>query len=223
MIKLNKLSLEVVTKLLGNLTKSDFILIFLLINLVFTIGLAFKTSPAAIDVSSKKCSNDSFVSAISTQLTDVQRGLLAIKTEIKKPQKEINLDAVSNGVNRLSGSVTQLLSNNETRVRDIVNQSANQIHQQIGNLSKQVTSINKAHKGAVYLTAKYLPFNVLSIDSVQEEGVVDVSYLYRTVALETDDVLAGWTLKKVDFLKQKATFENPKHEFVNIQLKRRVG
>jgi len=222
-MKLNILNLEVVAKLFGSLTKSDFILMFLALNVFFTVGLAFKSAPAPMASSDNPCPTGAYVSAISTQLTDVERKLMALTVEIKKPKKDINIDAVNHGVNRLSGSVSELLSNNENKVRDIVNQSTNQINQTIGDLSKQVTGIKQAKKEVIFLTDKSLPFKVLAIDSVQDEGVVDVNYLYRTLALETDDVLAGWTLKEVDYLKQKAVFENPKHELVKVHLKRSAG
>lgn len=60
----------------------------------------------------------------------------------------------------------------------------------------------------------------MAIDSIEGQPVVSANYDYKTVALSVGFSLAGWSLEKADYGRQRAEFINPKHQHVLIQLDR---
>ena len=65
-----------------------------------------------------------------------------------------------------------------------------------------------------FLMHKALPFQVISLDSIQHIPVASIVYDFKTVPLEKDDSLAGWRVIRLDYGKQQIEFENAKKEHV---------
>jgi len=79
-------------------------------------------------------------------------------------------------------------------------------------------ALNQKQHPITYLPASTLPFQVISIDSIQQVCVASVRYDYKTVPLEKSDALAGWTVLSLDFGKQKIELENANKERVVVTL-----
>ena len=108
------------------------------------------------------------------------------------------------------------------KIKALINQNNVEINNKLGSISERVANI-KSVGDEKYVTIDKLPFSILSIDNVQEQGVVDVSYSYKNVPLEKGDVLAGWYVKDVDYGRQQVVFENNSHELVKVLLNRGEG
>lgn len=159
------------------------------------------------------------IEILSTSLTDVQKTLIDIKTEIKKPKKTINLSHLEENIDDLSKVINKINHENEMKLKAVINQSSRQLNIKLGELEEKVKSYApKAQQK--YLPSGKLPFVVLAIDSIQEIPVLDAAYSNKNIALEEGDVLAGWEVKKVSYPNQIAVFENKNHDLIKISLKR---
>ena len=69
---------------------------------------------------------------------------------------------------------------------------------------------------AKYLSPKQLPFQVLSLDSIQSIPVATIAYDFKTLSLEKGDALGGWRVVVIDYGKQRIKFENTQKERVLI-------
>jgi len=201
------------------LTKNDATLCVLIINMVFTCILLFKdNSPPLTEViSNNKSTNE--IRLLASNITDVQTNLGLLQKEFKKPKGNLDMKQIENGLNKLTVKINQIANENETKIKTFIDKSNAKINSKLGSISQRVESI-KNKNSKKYLSVDKLPFSVLSIDNVQEQGVVDVMYSYKNIPLEKGDVLAQWSLKSVDYGLQLAVFENKKHELVKVLLNR---
>ena len=156
---------------------------------------------------------------ISTRLNDIQSQLINLQTEIKNPAEKMDLSSINQKLNKLGGLMEQLKPKDESTLNQLVLESKFELTQKLDTLHEVVNTLEKKQHPIKYLPVTALPFNVLSIDSIQQVSVASVSYDFKTIPLERGDTLAGWLVVRIDFGKQYLEFENKNKERVLVNLK----
>lgn len=156
---------------------------------------------------------------ISTRLNDIQSQLINLQKEVKKPNEKIDLSSIDQDFDKLEALIEQLKSNNN----QILNENRNELTHKLDSIHEVVNTLDKKQNPVKYLPVSILPFKVLSIDSIQQVNVASVTYDFKTIPLEKDDTLIGWTVVQVDFGKQLLELENSNKERVVINLDTEEG
>lgn len=156
---------------------------------------------------------------------DIQEELLGIahsqKTHPDNNQQDISkveaqLNALTTSVSALSLQMQQTLSASSASIEE----RDDAIGAKLGAVSQSLEAIKQSYQPIQYLKPGDLPFEVISIDSIEGSSVVSVSYDYKTSALDVGFNLAGWELLSASYAKQRAEFINKQNQHVIIQLDR---
>lgn len=156
---------------------------------------------------------------ISTRLNDIQSQLINLQKEVQKPNEKIDLSSIDQDFDKLEALIEQLKSNNN----QLLNENRNELTHKLDSIHEVVNTLDKKQNPVKYLPVSILPFKVLSIDSIQQVNVASVTYDFKTIPLEKDDTLIGWTVVQVDFGKQLLELENSNKERVVINLDTEEG
>lgn len=128
------------------------------------------------------------------------------------PAPTLDLSPIKAEVAKLAALIKQMQDNDVATFNTLIKNIKTELQGKFENIDEIIASIeNKTHPVKI-LPASSLPFNVLSIDSLQSISVATVRYDYKTTALEAGDTLAGWQVKSVDFATQAMVFENAEGE-----------
>ena len=158
------------------------------------------------------------ISAIETRLNDIQSRVISLQNEVKKPVEKIDLKEINHDFNKLAALIEQLKSKDDAQLTQLVHASQADLSNKLNAIHQTIDSLDKKQHPIKYLPIKALPFQVISIDSIQQVSVASVTYDYKTIPLEKNDSLAGWTVKKIEFGKQRLEFENANKERVLVTL-----
>ena len=165
------------------------------------------------------------INLLIKSVSDIQGELLGIahsqKTHPDNHQQDISkveaqLNALTTSVSALSLQMQQTLSASSASIQE----SDAAIGAKLGAVSQSLEAIKQSHQPIQYLKPSDLPFEVISIDSIEGSSVVSVSYDYKTSALDVGFNLAGWELLSASYAKQRAEFINKQDQHVIIQLDR---
>ena len=162
--------------------------------------------------------NATDVSSIEARLNDIQSRVINLQNEVKKPAEKIDLKEINQDFNKLAALIEQLKSKDDTQLNQLVNESRTDLSNKLNAIHQTIDSLDKKQHPIKYLPIKALPFQVVSIDSIQQVSVASVAYDFKTIPLEKNDSLAGWTIVKIDFGKQQLEFENANKERVLVNL-----
>ena len=114
--------------------------------------------------------------------------------------------------------IEQLKSKDDAQLNQLVHESRVDLSNKLNAIHQTIDSLDKKQHPIKYLPITALPFQVVSIDSIQQVSVASVAYDYKTIPLEKNDSLAGWTAMQIDFGKQRLEFENANKERVIVTL-----
>ncbi|MBA2656846.1 MAG: hypothetical protein H0U70_07640 [Tatlockia sp.] len=134
--------------------------------------------------------------------------------QLQQPSANIDLEPLKHDVNELRELLHQLHNKSDKQF----DEGQLQLQQRLNSMQHVLQLLDEKQHPVKYLPASALPFKVLSIDSIQQTSVVSVNYDFKTIPLEKNDKLAGWTVTNLDFSKQKAAFKNNKEEQVIVCL-----
>lgn len=169
-----------------------------LLNSLILLFLFFKTNTPPIEVNNQ----------------ELLQQFAALNTQLTQPAVTIDLEPLKHDVNGLRELLHQLHNNSDKQF----DQGQLQLQQKLNTIGQALKLLDEKQHPVKFLPASALPFKVLSIDSVQQISVASVSYNFKTIPLEKDDSLAGWTVGRLNFGKQKAEFKNKNEEHVVISL-----
>ena len=162
--------------------------------------------------------NATDVSVINERLNDIQSRVISLQNEVKKPVEKIDLKEINQDFNKLTALIEQLKSKDDAQLNQLVHESRVDLSNKLNAIHQTIDSLDKKQHPIKYLPITALPFQVVSIDSIQQVSVVSVAYDYKTIPLEKSDSLAGWTAMQIDFGKQRLEFENANKERVIVTL-----
>ena len=159
---------------------------------------------------------------VKTQIQDLsclENRLSAIESKLEQPAKGPDLTPINHNLKQLSQFIQQLQNKDDHQLGELFSTGQVAIKKQLDGIAELLTRLDEQKHPIKTLPASSLPFQVLSIDSIQDVSVASVLYDYKTKALEKGDSLAGWTIVQIDFARQFIEFENADKAHVSLTLK----
>ncbi|HAT1956939.1 TPA: hypothetical protein I8Z62_001884 [Legionella pneumophila] len=160
---------------------------------------------------------------ITTRLNEIQEQLGNLQQAARKPDEKVDLSAINLDFNKLATLIEQLKSKDDSTINQLISENRAELSGKLDALHEVVNSLDKKQHPIKYLPVTALPFQVISIDSIQQVSVATVTYDYKTVPLEKSDNLAGWTVLQIDFGQQRIELENSNKERVVVTMEADIG
>lgn len=160
---------------------------------------------------------DAFKEKINSTLSVIDKRLSLVQQEMEKVAFKGRENVSDKALKDLSKT---LVSFKEEAERSLIksHEENEALAKKIQALQEVIASLKGSHKSIQYLDKKALPFEVIAIDSVNEEPVLALNYNYNHIALEKGDKFAGWKVINVDYAKQLAEFDDEKGAHVRLSL-----
>ncbi|VEG92565.1 hypothetical protein [Legionella spiritensis] len=152
-------------------------------------------------------------------LSSLENRLSAIETKLGQPVNGPDLTPINHNLKQLGQFIQQLQNKDDHQLGELFSTGQVAIKKQLDGIAELLTRLDEQKHPVNTLPASSLPFQVLSIDSIQDVTVASVLYDYKTQALEKGDSLAGWTVAKIDFARQFIEFENTDKAHASLTLK----
>ncbi len=179
-------------------------LLLVLLNVVVALVVCFKSQT---------------VTTQAQDLSFLENRLSAIESKLRQPVKEPDLTPINHNLKQLGQFIQQLQNKDDHQLGELFSTGQIAIKKQLDGIAELLTRLEDQKHPIRTLPASNLPFQVLSIDSIQNVSVASVLYDYKTKALEKGASLAGWTVIQIDFAKQFIEFENAEKAHVSLSLK----
>lgn len=156
------------------------------------------------------------------QGTDVQvikQKIVTLQNELSKKQSTPDLTPITKNIKQLETFIQQLQHKDDHQLGELFSTEQALIKKQLSSIMELISHLEQQKHPIKMLPPNQLPFQVLSIDSIQEIPVATVRYHYKTQALEQGDGLAGWKVITLDFAKQTIEFANTEkmHSVVHLE------
>lgn len=155
---------------------------------------------------------------ITTRLNEIQEQLGNLQQAARKPDEKVDLSTINQDFNKLVTLIEQLKSKDDSTINQLITENRAELSGKLDALHEVINSLDKKQHPIKYLPITALPFQVISIDSIQQVSVATVTYDYKTVPLEKSDNLAGWTVLQIDFGQQRIELENNNNERVVVTM-----
>lgn len=155
----------------------------------------------------------------NNELNVLGERLTTIQTQLNQPAEQPDLSPITQNLKQMSEFIQQLQNKDDHQLGELFTTEQIAIKKQLESITDLLRHLDDKKQPVKMLPGSQLPFNVLSIDSIQEVSVVSIAYHYKTQALEKDDSLAGWKVFEIDFAKQTIEFENADKAHVLVHLK----
>ena len=160
---------------------------------------------------------------IASRLNDIQTQLGNLQQTTRKPDEQVDLNAINQDFNKLATLIEELKSKDDNTLNQLITENRAELSNKLDALHEVINSLDKKQHPVKYLPRTLLPFKVISIDSIQQVSVATVTYDFKTIPLEKSDKLAGWTVLQIDFGQQRIEFENSKKERVIVTMEADFG
>lgn len=128
------------------------------------------------------------------------------------PVPTLDLSPIKADVAELATLIKHMKNEDEASFNTLLTNTKTELQSKLESIREAITALDEKTHPVKILPSSYLPFKILSIDSLQHISVATVRYGYKTTALEAGDTLAGWLVKRVDFATQTMVFENDEGE-----------
>tara|TARA_Y100000588_G_scaffold356775_1_gene413365 strand:- start:285 stop:872 length:588 start_codon:yes stop_codon:yes gene_type:complete len=165
------------------------------------------------------CVKNKPVNTQAIDISGVDKRLAIIESRLRQPAKEPDLSPINHNLKQLSQFIQQLQNKDDHQLGELFSTGQIEIKKQLSGIAELLSRLDEQKNPIKTLPASRLPFQVLSIDSIQDVSVASVSYDYKTTALEQGDSLAGWNVVQIDFARQFIEFENVDKAHVSLNLK----
>ncbi|WP_133130226.1 hypothetical protein [Legionella yabuuchiae] len=183
---------------------SKWLLLLVLLNAVLVLFVCLKSQPVKTQIQ---------------DLSSLENRLTAITSQLRQPAKEPDLSSINHNLKQLSQFIQQLQNKDDHQLGEVFSTGQVAIKKQLNGIVELLSRLDEQKHPVKTLPARSLPFQVLSIDSIQDVSVASVAFNYKTQALEIGDSLAGWLVVQVDFARQFIEFENTDKAHVSLTLK----
>jgi len=153
--------------------------------------------------------------APNTDLVDIKQQITNMEKSLPAMQPSVDVSPLKQEIKQLNALINDLQDKSEQYHGD--NQA--KLINKIDGIQHILQSLDDNRHPVKYLDEKDLPFQVISIDSIQQVSVATAAYDHKTMPLEAGDTLAGWKVIKVDFAEQFIDLENADHAHIAFHLK----
>ena len=151
-------------------------------------------------------------------LSSLESRLKVIESKLNQPVKAPDLSPINQNLQQLGQFIQQLNNKDDHQLGELFSTGQVALKKQLDGIAELLNKLDEQKHPVKTLSVTALPFQVLSIDSIQEVSVASVAYDFKTQALELGDSLAGWTVAHLDFAKQVIEFENQDKAHVRLSL-----
>ncbi|MCC5791778.1 MAG: hypothetical protein JJT82_04110 [Legionellaceae bacterium] len=151
-------------------------------------------------------------------VSSLESRLDAIESKLNQPAIAPDLSPINHHLQELGQFIQQLNNKDDHQLGELFSTGQVALKKQLDGISDLLNTLDAQKHPVKTLPANALPFQVLSIDSIQEVSVASVAYDYKTQALELGDSLAGWTVVQLDFSNQLIVFENHDQAHVTLHM-----
>lgn len=151
---------------------------------------------------------------VLSQLHLLQTKIEALQDSANKPLPEIDLSSMTQQVQQLSQQLDTVRAQTSAHFNQALYKTEMTLSHRLDAILALIHQLNRKQEAVKFLSPNALPFQVISLDSIQQMPVASVRYDFKTVPLEKDDSLAGWLVINIDYVKQCIEFENSKKEHV---------
>lgn len=158
-------------------------------------------------------------SLVLQHLNTIQQQMKVLEDTLQKPQSGLEADVISNKITQLSDHIAKIRALTAEEFQLGLHDTEYHLSTQLTAIHEDINHLRSKQNDFVILDTKNLPFQVISLDSIQEVAVASIAYDFKMIAMEKGDKLAGWTLKSINYGKQKLIFENSKKERILITAK----
>ena len=148
------------------------------------------------------------------QLNTLQKNMATLQDTVNKPIPKIDLNATNEQIKNISQQLERVRAQNANHINLSLNKTETALTNRLETIQQLVRHLDDKQSPIKFLPPKALPFQVISLDSIQHVPVASISYDFKTIPLEKDDSLAGWQLLAIDYGKQHIEFVNAKKEHV---------
>ena len=148
------------------------------------------------------------------QLNTLQKNMATLQDTVNKPIPKIDLNATNEQIKNISQQLERERAQNANHINLSLNKTETALTNRLETIQQLVRHLDDKQSPIKFLPPKALPFQVISLDSIQHVPVASISYDFKTIPLEKDDSLAGWQLLAIDYGKQHIEFVNAKKEHV---------
>lgn len=183
-----------------------------LILVVFIIFLFFHESKKHKTADKAKVTQTTNSYFLGKQLNDIAVKLAKIQTDLAKNTGVLDLDPIKEQIKQLTTQTQELSDKSSKLISKQIHDSTEQLKTELNIIKAKLTMLQQEKQKIAYLKPADLPFSIVSLDNIQQNNVVTVSYDYKTIPLNIGDYLAGWKLINADFANQKAEFINQKNQ-----------
>lgn len=152
-------------------------------------------------------------------ITNLEQKIITLQQQLSQKKSAPDLTPITQNIKQLELFIQQLQHQDNHQLGELFSNEQASIKKQLDNIIELVRHLNTQKHPVKMLPPNQLPFQVLSIDSIQEIPVASVRYHYHTNALEPGDTLAGWKVIRIDFAKQTIEFANQEkiHSIVQLE------
>jgi hypothetical protein len=189
---------------------------------VITINLLALWIMVSLLTSHQAKPSQNMLTPILTQLHQIKTQLNQLEQHLSQAEKT-DLTILNHEVEQLKYLIKEIKSYNGSELNQFMQENNNVLNTKLETIQIELNSLNQKQHPILFLPASALPFQLVSIDSIQQISVVNVLYNFKVIPLEKDDSLAAWTVVRVDFGKQSAEFVNSKKEHVVVTLEHEEG
>lgn len=165
------------------------------------------------------CFKSQTVTTQAQDLSSLENRLSAIESKLGQPVKEPDLTPINHNLKQLRQFIQQLQNKDDHQLGELFSTGQIEIKNQLNRIAELLNRLDDQKHPIKTLPPSSLPFQILSIDSIQDISVASVLYDYKTKALDKGDSLAGWTVIQIDFARQLIEFENADKTHVSLTLK----
>ena len=199
---------------------SGSILVVIIIAILIISG---KNPHNAADIKSVKTTALSSKTAagdyIKQRLKDISDQLVTIRNRLDE-SGATNFATINRQLASLISEMKELSSESNKMITQQIQKSTAQLKRQLVLINLELSRLQQEQKKIKYLKPAALPFQIISIDNIQQNNVVTLNYNNTTFPIGIDSYVAGWKLIRADFTEQQAEFVNKKSQHVIIDLNR---
>lgn len=157
---------------------------------------------------------------LTIQLNDISQKLNNLQIKMSNQNAVVNLDPIKDQISKLALKTKSLSEHSNEIISKQIENNTNKMLNKLSIIKAKLEKLQNEKKRNVYLKSDNLPFEVISIDNIERQNIITVSYNHKIFPLDVNDYLAGWKLISADFASQKCEFINNKKQHVLVDLNR---
>lgn len=191
-----------------------------LIAIIIVSVIVFENASSKVNIPKSKISVSVPTNNFSESLEDITKKLANLEEKLSSDGAVVNVQSIQSDIKSIQKKSEQLSEGSNEFIKAQIKKSNEELSAKIDGLSKELASLKAEKKQTKFLNVEDLPYQVISVDNIQQQNIVTVSYDNSVFPMDIGDYLASWKLISADFVSQKAEFVNKKNQHIVVDLNR---